>query len=77
MLRLEITIAGEVFDVAYPTLDSAMEDRALNAALDAGAATCRLWCGELLLTGRPIESARDLRAAVVENSRTILRAAGV
>ncbi len=74
MLTVELTIEGETSRAEYRSFVECLEDRPLGRSLDRGA-TCRLWCGGLLLTGKPIDSRQALRDALVQHSRAILRRA--
>ncbi len=71
-LTIRIDHHGEAFRVAYRSLEECLRDRDLANLLDYEGATCSVWCGDLKLTGRPVQSSAALRDVLVERAKAIV-----
>ncbi len=70
---LRVKVGDESYVIGYGSVAECLGDPTLPALLDREGANCILVCGELLLTGRPLESFAELERALLSNEQVILR----
>lgn len=72
VIVLHVTFGDEQWEAPYSSLEECLNDEAFLENLDKPGNSCLVWSGTLKLSGRPIQSGRELRELLVSNSRTIL-----
>jgi hypothetical protein len=69
---VRIMVGGDSAAMSFSSIADAIRDTALAQALAEPGSSCHVWAGDLLLTSRPLTSARELHELLVERSRAIL-----
>lgn len=73
LFTVKIEVEGEQSSVDCESVVACIEDQRFADLLNRPGVSCVLWCGDLRLNGRPLETARELHELLVANARVILR----